>query len=186
MTAIGEISSKDDLHGHLLLLREAAIYDIFGQVCLHEFIKRWAAGKEDPTTLTTELPEGTISLREFIDRLNDHGGYAARETKRNANRSTTRNLLKEGFRIAQSYYQDAGEAATLTGQSWYQFARILVNSLSHDFRLNFRQHDLNQMPVSHGGHTIEASMNGQSLSMPIGILLSLYDELFAFVESDLK
>jgi hypothetical protein len=62
MGTIGEIASKDDLCGHLISLREAAVYDIFAQTCLREFIKKWHSGEADPTTIKTELPEGTIDL----------------------------------------------------------------------------------------------------------------------------
>lgn len=186
MATIGEISTKDDLRGHLISLREAAIYDIFAQTCLHEFIKKWQQGEADPTLLKTELPEGTIDLAKFMERLAHHGGRALVETKRNANRGTTRNLLKEGFRITQAFCQSTGGDAQMTGQSWYQFARIIVNCLSHDFRFQFRPHDLKKLPVHFRGHSIDASQNGQSLSMQLGVLLALYDEIVVFVTNQLN
>ena len=181
---IGMIRSKKDLHGHLISLREVALYDIFAQVCLHEFIKKWTAGQADPTAIVTELPEGLVNLKQFMDRLDGYGPFAARETKRNANRSTTRNLLKEGFRITKAHYQPLNDYRTLTQQPWYQFSRLLVNSLSHDFRLDFRPGDLKQLPVQYLGQTLDASMNGQSAEMPLRVLLSLYDEILAFVAND--
>jgi len=182
---IGEIQTKNGLHGHLVSLRAAAVYDIFGQTCLHELIKKWQCGEADPKSLTTELPEGNINLEQFMEQLTQYGKQAPVETKRNANRSTTRNLLKEGFRITQSFCQAHGQTRLMTAQSWYQFARIVVNSLSHDFHLQFRPHDLNQLPVAYEGHSIDASMNGHSLSMPLRILLAVYDEIVHFVEHEL-
>lgn len=186
MSTIGEISTKDDLLGHLISLREAAIYDIFAQTCLHEFIKKWQRGEADPKSLKTELPEGIIDLAQFMQRLTRYGDRALVETKRNANRSTTRNLLKEGFRITQSFCQHSGTEAQLTRQPWYQFARIIVNSLSHNFRFQFRPHDLKNLPVNFRGQSIDASQDGQSFSMPLEILVALYDEIVEFVINNLR
>jgi hypothetical protein len=186
MTTIGEISTTDDLRGHLIALREAAVYNIFAQTCLHEFIKKGRQGETDPSSLKTELPEGTIDLAQFMARLAQHGDQAPVETKRNANRSTTRNLLKEGFRITYSFCRSSGANAQITGQPWYQFARIIVNCLSHDFRFQFKSHDLKQLPVHFRGRSIDASLDGQSLSMPLWVLLELYDEIVGFVTNQLK
>ena len=75
---IGDIASKDDLVNHLISIRAAGVYGIFAQACLHEFFKKWYAGEVDPDTLTTELPEGTISLRQFaqqLDTISDQALY---------------------------------------------------------------------------------------------------------------
>ena len=186
VTRMGEIACKVDLHGHLISLREAAVYNIFAQTCLHEFIKKWQRGEADPTSIKTELPEGTIDLNQYMQRLAKHGDQAPVETKRNANRSITRNLLKEGFRITQSFYQATGAEVEMTGQAWYQFTRIVVNSLSHDFRFQFHPHDLRQLPVTFDGQTIDASQNGQPATMPLRTLLALYDEIIRFVATDLR
>jgi hypothetical protein len=186
MRTIGGESTSDELRGTLITLREAAVYDIFAQTCLHEFIKKWQKGEADPTSLKTELPEGTIDLAQFMERLARHGDQAQMETKRNANRSTTKNLLKEGFRLTQAFCQSTGSEAKMTGQPWYQFARIIVNCFSHDFRLQFRPHDLKQLPVRFFGYTIDASQDGQSPPIPLGLLLALYDEIIEFVTDQLN
>jgi len=185
MNTIGDISSKKDLIALLISLREAAIYDIFAQTCLHEFIKKWHHGEADPTSLKTELPEGIINLQQFILRLTNYGNNTAVETKRNANRSTTRNLLKEGFRITQSFCKNNNINHIMKSMPWYQFTRIIVNSLSHDFRLNFNRYDLQQLPVTFNNYSIEITDNGKSLSMPLSVLMSLYDKIFKFVEDEI-
>ena len=134
MGKLGEITTKEDLVAHLISLRAAAIYGIFGQTCLQNFAKQCMAGEADPESLTTELPEGRLSFGSFMRQLATLGPQAAAETKRNANRALTRNLLKEMFRITQSFCYASGKQHTLTSQSWYEFTRILVNSLSHNFR----------------------------------------------------
>jgi hypothetical protein len=180
---VGDINSKDDLVGHLISLRMAAIYDIFAQTCLHEFIKKWNQGEADPDELTTVLPEGTITLRQFMKQLAVFGNDAPVETKRNANKFLTRNLLKEVFRITQSYCLESGQANTMTAEPWYKFARIIVNSLSHNFRLDFRTHDRDQLPVSYKGETIDASMDRKPLRMQLSALLSLIDDIIDFARN---
>ena len=181
----GDIKSKSDLYWHLVSLRAAAIYDIFAQTCLHEFIKKWNIGEADPNTLITELPEGKISLKQFMEGLEKISDHAQVETKRNANRFLTRNLLKEVFRITQSFCYTHGQATAMTAESWYQFTRIIVNSLSHNFRLEFQNNDRKQLPVSYMGQTIDIPMHGQPLSMQLRILLSLVDDIIIFVQNRL-
>ena len=180
---IGDIASKDDLVNHLLSIRAAGVYDIFAQTCLHEFFKKWYAGEADPNTLTTELPEGTISLRQFAQQLDTINDQALVETKRNANRFLTRNLLKEVFRITQSYCQTHDQESAMTAEPWYQFARIIVNLLSHNFRLEFRPYDKSLLPVSYRDKTINEAMDGQPLSMQLRVLLSLADDIIDFVRN---
>ena len=182
---IGDINSKGDLLGHLISLRAAAVYDIFAQTCLHEFIKRWYAGEADPDTLTTELPEGTMNLRQFMDSIGAISDRAPVETKRIANSFLTRNHLKEVFRITESYCKTHGQATMMSAEPWYPFARIVVNSLSHSFRLEFRPYDKRQLPVSYQGQTIDESMEGQPLSLQLVVILSLVDETIDFVQNRL-
>lgn len=180
-----DINTKDDLLNVLLSLRAACIYDIFSQTCLHEFIKKWNIGQADPNSLTTQLPEGKITLKEFIDSLNNINDRAAVETKRNANRFLTRNLLKETFRITQSYCHSNKKMDILKNQTWYQFARIVVNSISHNFRFEFRPNDKKLLPVNYMGQTIDISMDGKSISMRLEILLNLIDDIILFVKNKL-
>ena len=182
---ISDVYTKNDLLNVLLSLRSAGIYDIFSQTCLHEFIKKWNVGEADPNSLTTQLPEGTITLREFIESLNNISDNAAVETKRNANRFLTRNLLKETFRITQSYCQINDKIIILEEQSWYQFSRIVVNSISHNFRFEFRAKDKTLLPVSYRNQTIDSSMNGKPISMKLEILLNLIDDIIFFVREKL-
>lgn len=180
-----DVNTKDDLLNVLLSLRSAGIYDIFSQTCLHEFIKKWNVGGADPNSLTTQLPEGIITLREFIESLNNINDKAAVETKRNANRFLTRNLFKETFRITQSYCHANNKMDILKDQSWYQFARIVVNSISHNFRFKFRPNDKKLLPVNYMDQIIDSSMDGKPTSMKLEILLNLIDDIIYFVKEKL-
>jgi hypothetical protein len=131
------------------------------------------------------LPEGTISLRQFMDSLAATSRHAPVETKRNANRFLTRNLVKEGFRIAQSYCKASGHDEEMKSEPWYQFARIVVNELSHDFRLRLTTHDKKQLPASYRGKTIDESMDGRPLHLQLKDLLALFDDIAEFVRDRL-
>ena len=182
---ISDISTKADLLNHLASLWMAAIYDIFAQTCLHQFIKNWSTGTADPDSLTTELPEGTVTFRKFMDQLAAMGNCAQLETKRNANRALTRNFLKEVFRITQSFCKKTDQANKMAAEHWYQFTRILVNSLSHNFRLDYRPHDKSQLPVTYKNETLDISMDRKPVSMQLSILLSLTDEIINFAKNRL-
>ncbi len=178
-----DIHNQADLANVLMSLRMAAIYDIFGQIHLHNFYKNVAAGEADASTLIAELPEGKISLKEFTDKLGGLGAQALVETKRNANRALTRNLFKESFRITEAYCRNSSQLNALKAKDWFGFARVIANSLSHNFRLEFRPYDLSQLPVSYGGVTIDSSLHGKPISMQLEILMNLVDELNGFAKT---
>ncbi len=178
-----DIHNQADLVNVLTSLRMAAIYDLFGQIHLHNFYKDIAAGKADASTLIAELPEGKISLKEFTDRLDGLGARALVETKRNANRALTRNLFKESFRITTAYCRSSSQLNALKANNWFEFARIITNSLSHNFRLEFRPYDLSRLPVSYKGVTIDSSLDGKPISMKLEILINLVDELIGFAKT---
>lgn len=180
---LSDIHSQADLVNVLTTLKMAAIYDLFGQIHLHNFYKDVAAGKADASTLIAELPEGRVSLKEFTDRLNQLNSVALVETKRNANRALTRNLFKESFRITQAYCHSSSQLSALKANEWYEFSRIIANTLSHNFRLEFRPYDLSRLPVSYKGVTIDSSLNGQPISLTLEILINLVDELIGFANT---
>ena len=161
----------------------AAVYDIFGQTLLHNFYKDVAAGNADASVLIATLPEGNITLKQFTDQLNGLNDRALVETKRNANRALTRNLFKESFRITQAYCWSSSQLKALRAEDWYEFARIVSNCLSHNFRLEFRPYDHSRLPVSYNGVTIDRSFDGQPISMKLEILINLVDELIAFART---
>lgn len=178
--AFGNIKNKNDLLVSLFSLRAAAVYDIFAQTCLHEFFKQAHKGVADLESLSTVLPEGEITLKDFTEQIGKHGGQALVETKRNANRFLTRNLLKEAFRITESYCSLTGQKNILKNELWYQFARIIVNSISHNFRFDFRPYDKSLLPVSFKNNEITESMDGNPISFQLHIILDLVDEIMEF------
>ena len=184
MTRTSDIDSAKKLHHQLVSMRMAAYYDIYAQICLHERIKAIAAGKQSDDLHAT-IGGKDVTLKEFLRNLEEFGSSASLETKRNANRFLTRNHLKEVFRLTQSYAINSGEITTMKGEEWYEFARILVNSLSHNFRLKFSKADRTALPVEFNGLIIEESMAGSPIETNLETLLQLSDRIIEFVEDRL-
>jgi hypothetical protein len=183
---ISGIKTQRNLLKHLVSLRMAAIYGVFAQICLHQFIKDCAVQKADPEGLKTKLPEGMVTFTQFMNHLALMGNQAQVETKRNANRALTRNYLKEVFRITQSFCKDTGQKDALESEPWYQFVRVLVNSLSHDHLLRFSNHDKKILPVTYQGITIDVTSENKPLSAPLEILLNLSEDIIAFAQNKLS
>lgn len=181
----GEIETKEHLLASLLSLKHSAVYDIFAQICLHQFFKQAHSGHVSLNSLIQLLPEGEITLQEFCDEHEKLGSLALRETKRNANRFLTRNLLKETFRLTQSYSISSDQMDLLESQDWYQFARIFVNSISHDFCYRFSKYDKKMLPVSFNGFEITQSMDGDSAKLTLQNVIELVYEIIAFARDEL-
>ena len=182
---LGGCNSAKDLTRILNVLRDAAIYDIFAQTCLHEFIKKSINGECDLDDILTNLPEGKITLRVFLETRNMLSPLYLVETKRNANRALVRNLIKETFRITQSYCTNSSQYDKLENMEWYQFTRLMVNSLSHDFRWEFRSKDEKFLPVEYKGISIQLDQKGRNLQMKLQTMVDLVDEIIEFTKSDI-
>jgi hypothetical protein len=74
-------------------------------------------------------------------------------------------LIKESFELLKNHCAETGQAPLLHGQPWYEFARMIRNSLSHNFRLQFGKHDRSLLPVTWRGRTIELAMDGAHLEL---------------------
>lgn len=177
---ISDVYDQKSLTSTLITLRTAAVYDLFAQTLLHNFYKEVAAGKADLSSLVADLPEGKLTLKHFTDHLTAGDERALVETKRNANRALTKNLFRETFRITEAYCRNSNQLDTLKENTWFEFARIVANCLSHNSRLDFRPYDLQRLPVSYKGAIIDSSMDGQGISLQLEILINLVDELISY------
>ena len=97
------ITTKSQLLNRIETIRFGAIWDIFGQICLHEYIKAAVDGKADLNAISTTLPEGTITLKQFLDNLEKLGPDVAVQVKRNSNNALNRNFFREVFRVTQTF-----------------------------------------------------------------------------------
>jgi hypothetical protein len=92
-----------------------------------------------------------------------------------------RALLKESFELVRNYAEDSKQDALFRSQSWYQFARLIRNCISHDFHFRFTAHDIKEMPVTWKTRTIDANLKDK----PLAISFLGYDgtwELFREME----
>lgn len=99
-----------------------------------------------------------------------------------------RAALKEMFEITKQYCETTGQTNLLKAQPWYQFWRILRNCISHDFKFSFRDYDKKKLPVTWGAITIDASMEGKTLThgiMSREQLLGFLGDVYEFVEVNL-
>ena len=76
-----------------------------------------------------------------------------------------RALIKESFELIKNYCDESGQGAKLVDESWYEFARIIRNCLSHNFKFKFNSHDKKTLPVIWNNRTINTSMDGNHLEL---------------------
>lgn len=87
--------------------------------------------------------------------------------------SQIRALIKESFELIKDYCEDTGQSAVFKAEPWYQFARMIRNCLSHNFKFEFNKYDKSLLPVSWGPRTIDLGMDGTHLKL----------EFFGYVET---
>lgn len=101
--------------------------------------------------------------------------------------SVLRNCLKETFEAVKIHGLTTNQIKVARTAPWYQFLRMARNSLSHDFFVRYKEHDLKLLPVTWSGLTFTAAMNDTMLPMG-GFLtrtkvLELIDDVIAYVET---
>jgi len=101
-------------------------------------------------------------------------------------KSVLRNCVKELFEVVKAYGLETNQIKLLRAAPWYQFLRMTRNSLSHDFHVKYREHDLKLLSVTWSGLSFTAAMDGSELPMA-GFLtrakiLELIDDVIAYVE----
>lgn len=79
--------------------------------------------------------------------------------------SQIRALIKESFELINDYCAGTGQAARFKAEPWYQFARMIRNCLSHNFKFAFNNYDNGLLPVSWRARTITSAMDGQHLKL---------------------
>ncbi|RBP72700.1 hypothetical protein DET47_1325 [Shewanella putrefaciens] len=105
-------------------------------------------------------------------------------------KSSFRNLITVSWELVWKYCRATQQDAKLTNQPWYQFFRIIRNSLSHDFTFN--------VPKDKSGEFISATWRDCTITgvdhgklIPLSFLgwdglWELYLDFHAFVENDLS
>jgi len=76
-----------------------------------------------------------------------------------------RAVVKESFELIKNYCDASSQASSFIGQPCYQFARIIRNCVSHNFRFEFREYDKSLLPVSWKGRSITSALDGTYLEL---------------------
>ena len=79
--------------------------------------------------------------------------------------SQIRALIKESFELIKNYCNETNQVSTFKAEPWYQFARMIRNCLSHNFRFEFNKYDNSLLPVSWKNRTIDSTMNDKHLEL---------------------
>ncbi len=115
-----------------------------------------------------------------------HHNTRFNETLKEFFKAQRRLVFKESFEITKAYADSVGAKASFKSQSWYQFCRIIRNSVSHNFHFQFNQYDLTVLPVSWEGVTIDVSLDGQHLQenhLPPDIVIKALIEWENFINT---
>lgn len=104
-----------------------------------------------------------------------------------AKTSACRAYMRENFRITQNYCIE-NNISMFQDQSWYQFARILVNCISHDMIFDLSTVNKNRLPAVFNGISIDTDMDGKHLNelFTAQIFLELGDAILLFVINNLE
>ena len=99
-------------------------------------------------------------------------------------------LLKEPFELIKDYCNFTNQIDIFNKQNWYQFARIIRNCLSHNFKFKFNDNDKSILPITWKNRTIDVSLDNSHLQLSflggyVGAI-ELFGEMTSFVRNTLK
>jgi hypothetical protein len=133
-------------------------------------------GKEVPVEAGSSYDVGFAGSPDFnLDR-------AAMEFAKMA----LRNFTLDSYEALFDYCKQTGQLSRMQSQPWYEFARMVRNSLTHTQHWRFRRRDLTRLPVKWIDKVIEADMDGQELTADFYDWwdgCELWGEMYAFAET---
>lgn len=129
-----------------------------------------------------ENPEAQFGYIKYIYQNDELLKHATNELRK----TVLRSCIKELFEVLKSECETEEQKKALRIAPWYQFLRIIRNSLSHDFCLRFNDYDKQKLPVAWSGLTLTQEMDGAKLPMQ-GFLTrikvqELIDDVIEYVE----
>ena len=127
-------------------------------------------------------PEAQFGYIKYVYQSDDLLKLATNQLRK----AVLRSCMKEMFEILKSECKTGEQEKALKNAPWYQFLRMIRNSLSHDFYLKFNRYDKQQLPVAWSGLTLTQEMDGAELPMQ-GFLTrakvqELIDDVIEYVE----
>lgn len=97
-----------------------------------------------------------------------------------------RNIFIEIFETVKAYSKNNDCFDDLKNENWYDYYRVIRNSLTHDFHFRFNQSDMQKLPLTYSGSTIDASMQDLDFTglflTPADIGLA-FENAFTFIEN---
>lgn len=76
-----------------------------------------------------------------------------------------RTLIKEPFELIKDYSGNTNQKQIFQSQKWYQFARIIRNCLSHNFKFQFNPYDKSLLPIVWKSKTININLDNTHLQI---------------------
>lgn len=186
MSKLGDIKNIEDLKAHIITLRYTLLYNEFAQRYFYNSLLKNGKTEEFLSQELFILPEGKITFKNYVESLEKKSLNVLNEVIKNASRTIARNYFKECYRIVESYCYESKQENLLKNQRWYEFYRIITNSLSHDFKLKFNKKDKKVLPLNYGSFILDNTLEGKRLDIELNILLEINLELIEFVMNDLK
>ncbi len=122
------------------------------------------------TNLLRNDNDRSIAIKEFLNML-------------------LRSLIKESFELIKEYCEESAQSRLFKTEPWFQFARIIRNCLSHNFKFEFNAYDRRLLPVTWKARTITLQMDGQHLELGFfGYVEAweLFQEFQEFVDNSLQ
>ncbi|MGA7437273.1 MAG: hypothetical protein WBW32_03985 [Luteibacter sp.] len=98
--------------------------------------------------------------------------------------ASRRNLLVECYEILWAYAEARHLVSDLQAQPWYRFARTIRHSMAHDLHIRIHPKDRPFLPISWGGKSIDASMEGMEMKRNLldpYVTHTLLDEMESWV-----
>jgi len=95
-------------------------------------------------------------------------------------------FVVDTFEKLKAYCESTDKVSAFKDSEWYQFTRIVRNSLTHDQNWRFNKYDKSVLPVTWNEKTIEINMDNTEMTWeffdPFDAL-ELWDEMYEFAES---
>ena len=95
-------------------------------------------------------------------------------------------FVVETFEKLKTHCDAIGQDSAFKACNWYQFARMIRNSLTHDQNWRFNKYDKSVLPVSWNGKTINLTMDDTEMTWEFFDpydAIELSDEMYEFAKS---
>lgn len=83
-------------------------------------------------------------------------------------------LIRAPFELLSGYCTDydkqeptRGLTKELHGTDWYEFARVVRNAVSHNFRFHFSKHDRRRLPIMWHGIMLTEELDGKAVTYEV-------------------